>query len=95
MSLLFSEVLNPFYIFQVFSVVLWMCDGYTLYASCIVIVSTLSVVTSLVETVQNNNSIRKMAAYSCKIDLLQKDRNLKTVESSELLPGDVIELPQG
>jgi hypothetical protein len=56
-----------------------MWDGYRLYASCIIIVSTLSVVASLVETVQNNNSIRKMAAYSCKIELLQKDRTLKTI----------------
>ena len=92
-TLLFDEVLNPFYIFQVFSVILWMWDGYRLYASCILIVSTLSVVASLHETVSNNNSIRTMAAYSCTIDLLKKDRTLKTVNSAELLPGDVIELP--
>ena len=36
-SILVSEVLNPFYIIQVFSVILWMWDLYYYYASCILI----------------------------------------------------------
>lgn len=58
-----SEVLNPFYIFQVFSVALWMWDHYYYYASCILIISTGSVFLSLYETVTNHNEIRRMARY--------------------------------
>ena len=36
-----------------------------------------------------------MALYSCKINLLQKDKSLMEVDSAELLPGDIVEVPQG
>jgi cation-transporting P-type ATPase 13A2 len=93
--LLIDEVLNPFYIFQVFAMALWIWDGYRIYASCIFVISTLSVSASLIETIQNNNSIRDMAKYTCSIDLLVKNQQLKTINSAELLPGDVVEIPEG
>lgn len=62
-GIMVSEVLNPFYIFQVFSVALWMWDHYYYYASCILIISTGSVFLSLYETVTNHNEIRRMARY--------------------------------
>lgn len=44
------QVLNPFYIFQVFSIVLWVCDAYYYYAACIFLISTISLGLSLYET---------------------------------------------
>lgn len=49
-SLLITEVLNPFYVFQIASIMLWSFDNYYLYASCIFFVSMLSVLVSLYET---------------------------------------------
>ena len=46
----FSQVLNPFYIFQICSVILWSCDEYYIYASCIVFISCISLGISLYET---------------------------------------------
>ncbi|MEQ2162197.1 hypothetical protein GOODEAATRI_017343, partial [Goodea atripinnis] len=43
-------VLNPFYIFQVFSITLWSIDGYYFYALCIFIISVISIGISLYET---------------------------------------------
>uniref|UniRef100_A0A672JSV6 Succinate dehydrogenase [ubiquinone] iron-sulfur subunit, mitochondrial-like n=1 Tax=Sinocyclocheilus grahami TaxID=75366 RepID=A0A672JSV6_SINGR len=43
LQLLFEEVLNPFYIFQVFSIILWMSDRYYYYAACILIISLISI----------------------------------------------------
>jgi len=43
-------VLNPFYIFQVLSIVLWVCDAYYYYAACIFLISTISLGLSLYET---------------------------------------------
>ena len=54
-ELFVKEVLNPFYIFQVFAIALWTYDNYYLYAGCIFIVSTLSLVASIVEITKNNN----------------------------------------
>ena len=42
-----SQVLNPFYIFQLFSVILWSSDEYYYYASAIVFMSIISITTSL------------------------------------------------
>ncbi|MGH0150703.1 UNVERIFIED_CONTAM: hypothetical protein FKN15_061346 [Acipenser sinensis] len=46
-KLLIKEVLNPFYIFQLFSVILWSADEYYYYAMAIVIMSVISIATSL------------------------------------------------
>ncbi|MEQ2200950.1 hypothetical protein XENOCAPTIV_005349 [Xenoophorus captivus] len=43
-------VLNPFYIFQLFSITLWSIDGYYFYALCIFIISVISIGISLYET---------------------------------------------
>jgi hypothetical protein len=51
-----EEVFNPFYIFQAFSVILWSLDDYFYYAGCIVFLTIVSVVTSLLQT-------RKVRSY--------------------------------
>ena len=66
-ELLIHEVLNPFYIFQIFSVLLWMFDGYRMYAFTILTVSTLSVVAEIIENMRNSSKIREMARYTCRI----------------------------
>ena len=49
-ALLFLEVLNPFYIFQLFSFTLWVCDDYVYYALCILAMSICSIVVAVVQT---------------------------------------------
>ncbi|KAI9519380.1 hypothetical protein NQZ68_029548, partial [Dissostichus eleginoides] len=46
-KLLIKEVLNPFYIFQLFSVILWSADEYYYYAVAILFMSIISIATSL------------------------------------------------
>ena len=93
--LLVDEILNPFYLFQIFSMALWFWDGYRLYTTCILVISTGSIIASLIDTISNNERVRSMAKYVCPIDLLQADGSFKTVQSLELLPGDVVRIPQG
>ena len=61
--ILVDEVLNPFFVFQIFSVVLWMYEVYYFYASCILVISIGSILLSLYETIKNNETIRKMSRY--------------------------------
>ena len=97
--LLVDEVLNPFYLFQVFSMILWFSDGYEKYAICILVVSLLGVFESLYETVHNMNNIRKMAKYECPVQVRRWSTNrgdtkeLKTISSEDIVPGDVIVVP--
>ena len=94
--LLTEEILNPFYLFQVFSIALWLWDGYRYYAGCIFLISVASATTSLIETLSNLKNIRKMAKYSCEVNVMRSgDENILTpMDSSNLVPGDVIEIPE-
>jgi len=94
--LLIEEVLNPFYIFQFFSMGLWYWDGYQSYATCILLISVISAVTSLVDTLTNLRNIKRMAYYSCPVNVMRctDENNLIKMESVELVPGDVIEIPE-
>ena len=75
---------------------LWYVDGYRAYASCILIISVLSAGTSLVETRKNLKNIRLMALYSCPVKVMRKgeEDDLTAMQSTELVPGDVIEIPE-
>lgn len=75
---------------------LWYWDGYTSYATCILIISVTSAVASLVETLRNLKSIRKMAHYTCPVNVMRdsNENDLTPMQSENLVPGDVIEIPE-
>jgi magnesium-transporting ATPase (P-type) len=95
-SLLMQEILNPFYLFQIFSMVLWFWDGYRLYAGCIMIISVSSATTSLVDTIRNLKNIRSMAHYTCKVEVMRTgdENKLEQIDSDHLVPGDIIKIPE-
>jgi cation-transporting ATPase 13A2 len=55
LSILFNEILNPFYIFQVFAIALFFWEEYTAYACIILGLSTASIIITIYDTVTNNN----------------------------------------
>ncbi|XP_040389701.1 polyamine-transporting ATPase 13A2 isoform X4 [Cygnus olor] len=91
--LLVEEVLNPFYIFQVFSIVLWVCDAYYYYAACIFLISTISLGLSLYETRKQSTTLQNMAKMSVSVRVRRPDGEEAVVSSADLVPGDCISLP--
>ncbi|NXJ85939.1 AT132 ATPase, partial [Trogon melanurus] len=91
--LLVEEVLNPFYIFQVFSIVLWVCDAYYYYAACIFLISTISLGLSLYETRKQSTTLQNMAKMSVGVRVRRRNGEEMVVSSAELVPGDCINLP--
>ncbi|XP_016160529.1 PREDICTED: probable cation-transporting ATPase 13A2 [Ficedula albicollis] len=91
--LLVEEVLNPFYIFQVLSMVLWVCDAYYYYAACIFLISTFSLGLSLYETRKQSTTLRNMARMSVGVRVRRSGGEELVVSSAELVPGDCIRLP--
>ena len=95
--LLFEEVLNPFYIFQIGSIALWSADEYVNYASCILFISVVSIVVSLLETRRQSQNLHNMVASSnaLKVNLVRAGSNqdYEEVDSTEIVPGDVIVIP--
>ena len=54
------QVLHPFYLFQLCSVVLWFLDDYYVYSTCIFFISAISIVVSLYETKKQSVTLANM-----------------------------------
>jgi cation-transporting P-type ATPase 13A2 len=95
-ELLINEILNPFYLFQIFSMALWFWDNYRLYAGCIMIISFTSAAQSLRDTISNLKNIKKMAFYNCRVKVMREgdENRLTEINSCDLVPGDIIEIPE-
>lgn len=91
--LLVTEVLNPFYIFQVASVILWTSDEYYYYAAAIVLMSVSGIASSVYQTKQNEENLRSTIVSSSNVQVQRADKQVETISSSDLVPGDVIVLP--
>ncbi|CAN9515694.1 unnamed protein product [Ophioblennius macclurei] len=94
MKLLVEEVLNPFYVFQVFSVILWAFDNYLIYASIIVFISFISIGISLYETRKQSVTLRNMARFVTNVTIRRDSGQEECVSSEELVPGDCLIIPQ-
>src|SRR6218665_2851636 len=92
-NILVQECLEPFYIFQVFSLVVWTLDAYYYYASCIVIMSALSLTSSVIQTRRNQKQLRDTVQGIDMINVCRGTEDYEEIESSELVPGDIIEVP--
>jgi hypothetical protein len=45
-----GQVIHPFYVFQIASIILWSLDDYFYYAFCIALISVVSITTTLIDT---------------------------------------------
>uniref|UniRef100_A0A6I8NKI8 Cation-transporting ATPase n=1 Tax=Ornithorhynchus anatinus TaxID=9258 RepID=A0A6I8NKI8_ORNAN len=77
-KLLTKEALNPFYVFQLFSVCLWFGEDYKEYAAAIIIMSIISIALTVYD-------LRQIVASSL-------NGNFQEVESCYLVPGDLLVL---
>uniref|UniRef100_A0A8C0GEY7 Polyamine-transporting ATPase 13A3 n=1 Tax=Chelonoidis abingdonii TaxID=106734 RepID=A0A8C0GEY7_CHEAB len=95
LKLLIKEVLNPFYIFQLFSVILWVTDEYYYYASAIVIMSVISVVSSLYTIRKQYIMLHDMvAAHSIvRVSVSRANQEIEEILSTDLVPGDIMVIP--
>ncbi|MCO5601263.1 hypothetical protein L7F22_055382 [Adiantum nelumboides] len=92
-ALLVDEVLHPFYIFQIASVILWSMDNYYYYAICIVAISCASIITTLIETRNTVRRMREMSRFSCKVNVLREGR-WTVRESTDMVPGDIYDVAE-
>uniref|UniRef100_A0A8C4FCF4 Polyamine-transporting ATPase 13A3 n=1 Tax=Dicentrarchus labrax TaxID=13489 RepID=A0A8C4FCF4_DICLA len=94
-KLLIKEVLNPFYIFQLFSVILWSADEYYYYAVAIVFMSVISIATSLYTIKKQYIMLHDMvAAHSIvRVSVCRANNEIEEILSTDLVPGDVMVIP--
>ena len=97
LKLLFAEFSDPFYLFQVFSVILWMNNDYQAYAIVIIFATICSLFIGAYETRENLLNIEEMAKFESDVYVYRSDlsgtvRRIK-ISSKDLVPGDVYDLP--
>ena len=90
-QLLFDEAFHPFYVFQIASLILWSLDQYYYYATCIFLISVISITTTLLDTRATMRRLREISRFECDARVL-RNGFWRTVPSSELVPGDVYEV---
>ncbi|XP_050742833.1 polyamine-transporting ATPase 13A3 isoform X2 [Drosophila biarmipes] len=92
-TLLFLEVLNPFYVFQIFSVILWFTYDYYYYACVILLMSIFGITMSILQTKKNQDVLQK-TVYNTGNAWVVDPRGLsKEFPTRALVPGDIIEIP--
>ncbi|XP_063298848.1 probable cation-transporting ATPase 13A5 [Pelobates fuscus] len=91
-KLFLKEVFNPFYVFQSYSMSIWLATGYLEYTMAILTMTVMSIIATIYNLRVQSVKLHKMAASynSVMVTLLQKNGEIKEVESQSLVPGDVI-----
>uniref|UniRef100_K3W617 P-type ATPase A domain-containing protein n=1 Tax=Globisporangium ultimum (strain ATCC 200006 / CBS 805.95 / DAOM BR144) TaxID=431595 RepID=K3W617_GLOUD len=92
--LLFTKIVHPFYLFQVFSATVWFLQQYTVYAIVILVMSASSLTWEIYSEVSNSNRLRSMVRSDRVVEVVRADRKLK-IHETELVPGDVVVVVPG
>ena len=81
------QVIHPFYVFQIASIILWSLDDYYYYAFCIALISAISIITTLVETKKVSELLVKGTMFQLDItDDHSYARNVKVFLSGDRVP---------
>lgn len=91
--MIFKELLNPFYLFQVYAVILWCFEEYYYYAIAIVIITSISFTSTIVTTRKGIIALHNLAKKVFNVNVVRKG-NTFSVPSLELVPGDLVEIKQ-
>lgn len=92
-SLILSEIRSPFYIYQIFIVIIWAVQLYYQFALCIVLLSFISITATVWETRKQSKALRDAVRTDAIITVLRDGKEVQK-PSEDLVPGDVILLPQ-
>ena len=96
--ILLDELTDPFYLFQLYSVILWYFNEYEYYATVIVVLTIISLVVSVYDTYKNLKQLHNMSKYSCDVNVYRKNDNneivITKINSQNLVPGDLYEIPE-
>ena len=98
-KILLEELTDPFYLFQVYSIFLWYFTEYVYYATVIVVLTIISLIISVHGTYKNLKQLQKISHYSCPVKVFRKNEKNEymdpiEVSSTELVPGDLFEIPE-
>uniref|UniRef100_H9GB69 Cation-transporting ATPase n=1 Tax=Anolis carolinensis TaxID=28377 RepID=H9GB69_ANOCA len=91
-KLLFKEILNPFYVFQAFTLTLWLSQGYYEFATALIILSIISIGLTVYDLRQQSVKLHNLVEEHNKVRVTAwtKHEGGHQSESCHLVPGDVL-----
>eukprot|EP00026_Physarum_polycephalum_P000939 Phypoly_transcript_00940.p1 GENE.Phypoly_transcript_00940~~Phypoly_transcript_00940.p1 ORF type:complete len:1154 (+),score=157.66 Phypoly_transcript_00940:517-3462(+) len=89
--LLRREVLHPFFMFQIYSVIVWSTEQYYYYAAIIFVMAAVTAGLGFWEVRSNLINIQKLSHFECPVKVI-RDGETKQVSSTDLVVGDVLEI---
>lgn len=93
LTLIALEILNPFYVFQVFALSVWISDEYYYYSVAIILMSLFGIGSSVAQTHSNQRKLRETVHSSDIITVKRGERVYEDVATTALVPGDIIVIP--
>ncbi|XP_063772480.1 probable cation-transporting ATPase 13A4 [Pseudophryne corroboree] len=93
-KLFINKVLNLFYVYQGFTVVLWLAEGYLGYAIAILLLCICTITISLMELRQQSTKLDNLvkAHNNMMVTVCPRNKDCSQVESRHLVPGDIVVL---
>ncbi|XP_053164452.1 probable cation-transporting ATPase 13A5 isoform X2 [Hemicordylus capensis] len=93
-KLLFKEILNPFYVFQAFTLSLWLIQGYIEYSIAIILLSIISIGLTVYDLRKQSINLYNLVEEHNKVQVIvwTKHEGNRKVESCSLVPGDILVL---
>eukprot|EP01138_Halocafeteria_seosinensis_P015801 gb/GECG01016125.1/.p1 GENE.gb/GECG01016125.1/~~gb/GECG01016125.1/.p1 ORF type:complete len:1245 (+),score=191.58 gb/GECG01016125.1/:1-3735(+) len=89
---LFKEhALAPFFVFQMFCVLLWCLDEYWYYSLFTLFMLVFLEATQVLQRLHQHSSLRQMRPHPAPVNAL-RDGQWTVVDAAKLLPGDIIQL---
>jgi len=72
-NLALKEISDPFYVFQIFAVILWFFEDYITYSLLIIIATVVSLIMSVTATRENLENIKEMANTNCSVRIFRRN----------------------
>ncbi|KAH7649986.1 hypothetical protein FG379_001830 [Cryptosporidium bovis] len=100
LDLIQHEIFHPFFIFQISAIIIWVNSSYMEYAICIIIITFFTLLSSVYETRSSHIKMREMSKLNIKVSVISIDSDLtepseEIIDSTELIPGDLILIEPG
>ncbi|KAA6387883.1 MAG: putative Vacuolar cation-transporting ATPase YPK9, partial [Streblomastix strix] len=99
-----EEGLQPFTIFQVFSIIVWFLYNYEYYAGLILLITVFSVIIAVYQTRQNKQRLQEMTRFECPVTVYRRteatngagqyELKRQVISSKDIQPGDVFEVEE-
>ncbi|OMJ79978.1 hypothetical protein SteCoe_19847 [Stentor coeruleus] len=84
-----NEILEPFFVFQIFSVVIWLAEKYAYYAITIFFIMCITLIANVYLIQRNLKRLKSLATFITNVDVL-RNGTIETISSCDLVPGDIV-----